>query len=315
MPLEFLGRTLHATAVAAPGAGDQADADVARTAGVVDSGTLPSDQAAETPALAVVDGSVDEAVGSVSEDAPAPSSSKETDSFASTDAAIIQNDATGAEGQTVDDAAATAYGAESGSGLAADHDGDDCTEVTILYDLYSDNTGLYVFEPNDTGVDAPQRVWLSAPRSWDWKRSKTPEYNFTLKTYNLGISWLDINLSNQVVSAIGVLVHVIADGYIYYSIQPVFSTLASTGGPGMATPTGVFHVYAKYVAIDMSGPGYYAPNVPYVLWFTGPYSIHGTYWHNSFGWPHTHGCVNLPTPAAHWLFDRVPVGMRVVVHY
>jgi hypothetical protein len=43
--------------------------------------------------------------------------------------------------------------------------------------------------------------------------------------------------------------------------------------------------------------------VPYVMYFYGGYSLHGTYWHNDFGRARSHGCVNLRTPAAKWLFD------------
>ena len=45
----------------------------------------------------------------------------------------------------------------------------------------------------------------------------------------------------------------------------------------------------------MSGPGYYLPGVPYVMYFYQGYGLHGTYWHDNFGQPMSHGCVNLPT--------------------
>ncbi len=196
-----------------------------------------------------------------------------------------------------------------------DHMGDHSTEITVLYDLGNASTGLYVFEAILSGFSTPARTWISPPGSWDWRQSKTIGYHFKRRTFFSGIQYVDINLSQQVLRAMGYSVYEVALGYFIYTPRELFSTLTSTGGPGMETPTGRFRVYAKHVAIDMSGPGYYAPDVPYVLWFLGPYSIHGTYWHNQFGWPHSHGCVNLRTPAARWLFYRVPVGMMVVVHY
>ena len=199
--------------------------------------------------------------------------------------------------------------------MVTDHNGDGRTEVSALYDLGNATTGLYVFPPTSGGYTAPARVWTSGYRTWQWLQSKTVGYHFTPRVSYSGIMYLDINLSRQTLSAMGVRVVELALGYFFSTPQVLFSTLTSTGGPGMETPTGWFPVYAKHVAIDMSGPGYYAPDVPYVLWFYGPYSIHGTYWHNEFGWPHSHGCVNLPTPAAKWLFSRVPVGMMVTVHY
>jgi len=207
------------------------------------------------------------------------------------------------------------YDAKRSKIVTTDHDGDGSTEIAALYDLGSDTTGLYLFDPTPGGFAAPQRVWTSPAASWDWRRSKTSEDSFTPRVTFVGIAWIDINLSIQTLTAIGMVINEVAEGCFYNTTMAVFSSLTATGGPGYETPTGLFHVYSKNVAIDMSGPGYYAPNVPYVLWFNGPYSIHGTYWHNLFGVAHSHGCVNLPTPNAIWLFERVPVGMPVLVHY
>jgi lipoprotein-anchoring transpeptidase ErfK/SrfK len=65
----------------------------------------------------------------------------------------------------------------------------------------------------------------------------------------------------------------------------------------------------------MSGPGYNLPNVPYTMYFYRGYAIHGTYWHNNFGSPMSHGCVNLATPDAQWLYNWAPMHTRVVSHY
>jgi lipoprotein-anchoring transpeptidase ErfK/SrfK len=64
----------------------------------------------------------------------------------------------------------------------------------------------------------------------------------------------------------------------------------------------------------MTGPGYYLPNVPYTMYFYGGYGLHGTYWHNNFGTPMSHGCVNLSTADSGWLFDWASVGTVVNVH-
>jgi lipoprotein-anchoring transpeptidase ErfK/SrfK len=70
----------------------------------------------------------------------------------------------------------------------------------------------------------------------------------------------------------------------------------------------------KYEAADMWGPGYYLPAVPYVMYFYEDYGLHGTYWHNNFGTPMSHGCVNFRTEDAQWLFNWASVGTRVVIH-
>ena len=101
--------------------------------------------------------------------------------------------------------------------------------------------------------------------------------------------------------------------YAYENGQLVHSYLVSTGLPDTPTVLGDYKIYVKYTATDMSGPGYYLPSVPYTMYFYQGYGIHGTYWHNSFGRPMSHGCVNLPTPEAKWFFDWAEVGTPVRV--
>jgi lipoprotein-anchoring transpeptidase ErfK/SrfK len=101
--------------------------------------------------------------------------------------------------------------------------------------------------------------------------------------------------------------------YAYENGQLVRSHVVSTGLPNTPTVLGDYSIYVKYLADDMSGPGYFLPQVPYTMYFYQGYGIHGTYWHNSFGRPMSHGCVNLPTPEAQWFFDWASVGTPVRV--
>lgn len=117
-----------------------------------------------------------------------------------------------------------------------------------------------------------------------------------------GGRWIDVNLSVQRLTA-------------YQGNTPVRSTLVSTGLPRTPTPTGRYRIYVKYASDDMAGPGYYLPNVPYTMYFYRGYSLHGTYWHSNFGRPMSHGCINLPTPEAQWLFNWASVGTPVNIHY
>jgi lipoprotein-anchoring transpeptidase ErfK/SrfK len=64
----------------------------------------------------------------------------------------------------------------------------------------------------------------------------------------------------------------------------------------------------------MSGPGYFLPDVPYTMYFYQDYGIHGTYWHHNFGTPMSHGCVNMVTEEARWLFNWSFVGILVNIH-
>lgn len=117
-----------------------------------------------------------------------------------------------------------------------------------------------------------------------------------------GARWIDVDLTRQTVSA-------------YEGDVAVNSFVVSTGTWQTPTVTGEYHVYVKLRTSDMSGPGYYLPNVPYVMYFYQGYGLHGTYWHHNFGTPMSHGCVNLQTDDAGWLFDWASVGTPVHVHY
>jgi lipoprotein-anchoring transpeptidase ErfK/SrfK len=101
--------------------------------------------------------------------------------------------------------------------------------------------------------------------------------------------------------------------YAYENGQLVRSHLVSTGLPATPTVYGDYHVYVKLAADDMAGPDYFLPQVPYTMYFYQGYAIHGTYWHNSFGRPMSHGCVNLPTSEAEWFFNWAEVGTLVRV--
>jgi LysM repeat protein len=91
------------------------------------------------------------------------------------------------------------------------------------------------------------------------------------------------------------------------------NVLVSTGLPGTPTVQGDFTVERKYFAQTMVGPGYYLPDVPYVMYFYDGYALHGTYWHNNFGQPMSHGCVNMPTPEAEWFYNWTDIGTPVRV--
>jgi lipoprotein-anchoring transpeptidase ErfK/SrfK len=117
-----------------------------------------------------------------------------------------------------------------------------------------------------------------------------------------GERWIDVDLTNQSV-------------YAYEGDVVVNSFIVSTGTWRTPTVTGQYKIYVKYRAAKMSGPGYYLPNVPYIMYFYKGYGLHGTYWHNNFGTPMSHGCVNLRTDDAAWLYEWASVGTLVNVHY
>jgi lipoprotein-anchoring transpeptidase ErfK/SrfK len=89
----------------------------------------------------------------------------------------------------------------------------------------------------------------------------------------------------------------------------VFETLVSSGLPQWPTVTGEYRTYMKYESQTMNGYLWAMTTfcrIPYVMYFYEDYAIHGTYWHSSFGTPMSHGCVNVSTPDAGWLFNWAP---------
>jgi len=103
--------------------------------------------------------------------------------------------------------------------------------------------------------------------------------------------------------------------YAYRGDQILGSFAVSTGTSAHPTVTGAYKVYAKLPEYTMIGPGYNLPDVPYVLFFHKGYSIHGTYWHSNFGTPMSHGCVNMHTNDAAWVYNQATIGTYVFVHY
>ncbi len=101
--------------------------------------------------------------------------------------------------------------------------------------------------------------------------------------------------------------------YAYENGILVRNVLVSTGLPATPTVRGSYTIQRKYAAQTMAGPGYYLPDVPYVLYFFAGYALHGTYWHDDFGQPRSHGCVNLPTPEAEWFYNWADVGTPIMV--
>ncbi len=112
--------------------------------------------------------------------------------------------------------------------------------------------------------------------------------------------WVSVDLFEKVLTA-------------YEGDKLVFATLVSPGLPQWQTNVGVFKVWKRLTTAPMSGamgqPDFYSlPAVPYVMYFDNDISLHGTYWHDGYGFNHSHGCVNLSISDAHWIFNWIGNG-------
>jgi lipoprotein-anchoring transpeptidase ErfK/SrfK len=166
-------------------------------------------------------------------------------------------------------------------------------------------TPTLTYTPTATPTSTPTETQAPSQGKKKKKKRKTasaaPDTVSIPANIDAGERWIDVDLSQQTT-------------YAYEGNQIIASFLVSTGTWMTPTVTGQFKVYVKYRAADMSGPGYYLPDVPYVMYFYKGYGIHGTYWHNNFGTPMSHGCVNLTINDAGWLYNWAKVGTVVNVH-
>ncbi len=122
-----------------------------------------------------------------------------------------------------------------------------------------------------------------------------------------GELWIDVNLSTEYMT-------------VYQGSTVVLETYISSGRPGFDTPTGTFYINTMLPEQDMEGviggEYYNVPSVPDVMYFTDVgHAIHGTYWHNNFGAPMSHGCINMPMDQAAYLYSIATVGTRVEIHF
>ncbi len=109
--------------------------------------------------------------------------------------------------------------------------------------------------------------------------------------------------------------------YAYDGETLFMQTSISTGVELTPTALGTFTVFKKTPSRYMQGPipglsdqVYDLPGVPWDLYFTSDgAAIHGAYWHNNFGHPSSHGCVNLPPDQAKTLYLWADVGTQVTV--
>lgn len=115
--------------------------------------------------------------------------------------------------------------------------------------------------------------------------------------------WVDVDRATQVLVALE-------------GSAPVFATLVSTGRGEHPTRAGEHRVWSKLATTDMSNAGdadimtatalYTAARVPWVMFFHEDQGLHGVFWHDLFGRPRSHGCVNMAPRDAAWLFQWAP---------
>ena len=156
-----------------------------------------------------------------------------------------------------------------------------------------------LFQPPAAAPETPEDQ--SAPTGWAvWGPGPGPQQG----------AWKEIvvSISHQAMWA-------------YEAGELVMSSYVSTGTaevPETTTPIGHWSILSKYDVQDMEGTisdeYYFVEDVPDVMYFDNlGNALHGAYWHNNFGTPMSHGCINLPLDVASWMYEWAPVGTAVSV--
>lgn len=165
---------------------------------------------------------------------------------------------------------------------------------------FNENANLAIF--NSQQVDYPKTSLAYG--------TSLPDPSQVLGTTNSSgeEKWIEISLSQQHLWA--------REGSRVIIDFPVSS------GKWAPTPTGTFNIWYKTRYQSMIGGSkelgtyYNLPNVPNNMFFYQGFAIHGAYWHNNFGHPMSHGCVNSPLSSVTALFDwtgpNVPPGQNAI---
>jgi|GEM_PF-6389519 len=118
--------------------------------------------------------------------------------------------------------------------------------------------------------------------------------------------WAEVNLTQQM-------------AYMHLDDQVIQSFRISSGRAATPSDPGEWKVYLKRALHTMrgtiNGESYVVPNVPWITYFNDGEAFHGAYWHNNFGTPMSHGCINMTLPDAQMMYNFSYIGMRVSVHY
>jgi L,D-transpeptidase catalytic domain len=119
--------------------------------------------------------------------------------------------------------------------------------------------------------------------------------------------WIEVNLFEQTMA-------------VYDHNELIYATLIATGMDPFFTKPGLFQIQRKLVSTVMSGAFeadrsdyYYLEDVPWTMYYDNARALHGAYWRTAFGFPQSHGCINLSPADSHWLYEWANVGDWVYV--
>ncbi len=183
-------------------------------------------------------------------------------------------------------------------------------------------------EPDENGEPLPRRTFIQVydavlgEEDWLWydigngrwvKQTFMSLVDVDPRPAEVGKNefWTEIDLYEQTFAA-------------YEGDQMVYAALISSGLNRWPTREGTFQVWDRWEKHKMSGAEgkvdyYFLEDIPYIMYFDefNGIALHGTYWHDRFGYKHSHGCVNMSIQDAEWIYwwsDEAPNDLWVLVH-
>ncbi len=167
------------------------------------------------------------------------------------------------------------------------------------------------FQVYDAGVDSNDLVWYNIGGGRWIMQHHVSLVDVNERPEEVGEDqfWVEVDLYEQTVAA-------------YEGDRMVYASIISSGLDKWPTREGLFQVWARLERTKMSGSEgkedyYFIEEVPHTLYFDGEIALHGAYWHDDFGYQHSHGCVNMAPRDSEWVFNwsnDAPTDLWVWVH-
>jgi hypothetical protein len=173
-----------------------------------------------------------------------------------------------------------------------------------------------VYKVIDRAVDEKGRVWYrvaddpdidATRRAWMMARTlrRLTDADFAPISPDVGDKRVEINLEKQTLSCFE------GNGLVFQTLIASGKTFVGDDGAvyNFSTNIGNYHVERKRPARRMKGGSaengteYDVNAVPWITYFVGTgAAVHGAYWHNNFGFPRSHGCINVLPDAGKWVY-------------
>lgn len=156
-------------------------------------------------------------------------------------------------------------------------------------------------------------IWYNIGRGRWMRQTYVSVIDITPRPEEIGPNdyWVEVDLYEQSFTA-------------YEGDRLVYAGLISSGLNRWPTYEGLFQVEQRFTTTKMSGAEgkvdyYFVEDVPHTMYFDmkNEIALHGAYWHDRFGYKHSHGCVNMPPRDAEWIFnwsEEAPNDLWVFVH-